>query len=279
MSKIVVYVSGSSGVGKNTIINHVTEKMDNVKFLVSYTTRTKREFEEVDKQYHFVGKDEFKKLIADNKIIEFDEFNGNYYGHCKDSIDEGFKTHDTVIKDLTVGGVKQSLDKLANKYRIVTIFLTESKNVLKERLIGRGEKEYVNRLKQYKKEQKQMFNYNYVVKNSTKEMTIDIISHIIELEQKNKEVLTNVSCDKVKLKHIIKIEDKLLRNKKVKPIQLGYKDGQFYIIKGINTYLASKKCGVPVCNMIKNEEFEVLIEPKEQKEWIKIVKSYKKDGK
>ena len=65
MSKIVVYVSGSSGVGKNTIINHVTEKMDNVKFLVSYTTRTKREFEEVDKQYHFVGKDEFKKLILE----------------------------------------------------------------------------------------------------------------------------------------------------------------------------------------------------------------------
>lgn len=279
MSGIVVYLSGSSGVGKNTIINNVVDRMKNVKFLVSYTTRQKREFEEVDKQYHFVDREEFKDLIAKNKIIEFDEFNGNYYGHCKDSIVEGLKTHDAVIKDLTVDGVKQSLDKLGKEYDIVTIFLTESKKVLKQRLIGRGEKEYKNRLKEYGREQRQMYNYDYVVKNSTKEVSIEIISKLIELEQKDEIVYTNIACDKVNLKKINKIEDKLQKGKRVKPIELGYKNSKFYILKGINTYLASKKSGIGVCHMVRNDDFEILVDENAQKEWIKIAKSYKKDGK
>lgn len=276
MNKVVYYISGSSGVGKNTIISNVVKGRTDIGYLISYTTRPMRPYEKQDSPYHFVSREEFEELIKENKILEFDFFNGNYYGHCKDSIDKQLLSHSAVIKDLTVGGVRQTKEKLTD-YKLVTIFLTEKKSELKRRLIGRGEKDWRNRLKEYNHEQREMKNYDYIVKNSDLDTSIKVVTKIIDKENDGKTIYTNIPCDRVNLNKIVKLEDKILKGGRVSPIVLSLKGDNFYITKGINTYLASKKCGKSVPKQILTRDFNVNSQI-DQSEWEKIEKSFRKDN-
>lgn len=80
-------VVGPSGVGKGTLIEHLTKKHpDSFGFSVSYTTRAPRQGEVHGENYFFVTKDEFKKMIPQNDFIEWCEVHGNYYGTAKAQI-------------------------------------------------------------------------------------------------------------------------------------------------------------------------------------------------
>ncbi|KAI9356751.1 P-loop containing nucleoside triphosphate hydrolase protein [Zopfochytrium polystomum] len=74
-------ISGPSGVGKSTLLKKLFEKYpDAFGFSVSHTTRSPRPGEENGKAYHFVTRDEFEKIVAENGFIEHTEFSGNLYG-------------------------------------------------------------------------------------------------------------------------------------------------------------------------------------------------------
>lgn len=273
---MIVYVSGSSGVGKNTLIAKLVEKEKNIKFITSYTTREKRPFETDGVQYHFVTKEEFEKLRADHKIIEYDIIHHNYMGHALTTIDEDFKQYDVVIKDLTVSGVINAKDVIGDKYPVLTIFLTESKKVLKQRLIGRGEKNIKLRLKVYKQEQKAATKYDYIVRNSEAERTLAILKTVIEQSRNNKILNATESCQTLSHARIEKIENRLLKGKKVKPIVVAEGNGKLYIVEGRHTYLASLKCGVHVACLVDSNAMVTPLDKAEQDEWAKIVKNYTK---
>lgn len=273
---MIVYVSGSSGVGKNTVIRELTAKEKKVKFIVSYTTREKRPFETEGVQYHFVTKEEFEKLRADHKIIEYDIIHHNYMGHALTTIDEDFKQYDVVIKDLTVSGVINAKDVIGDKYPVLTIFLTESKKVLKQRLIGREEKNIKLRLKVYKQEQKAATKYDYIVRNSEAERTLAILKTVIEQSRNNKILNATESCQTLSHARIEKIENRLLKGKKVKPIVVAEGNGKLYIVDGRHTYLASLKCGVHVACLVDSNAMVTPLDKAEQDEWAKIVKNYTK---
>ena len=273
---MIVYVSGSSGVGKNTVIRELTAKEKKVKFIVSYTTREKRPFETEGVQYHFVTKEEFEKLRADHKIIEYDIIHHNYMGHALTTIDEDFKQYDVVIKDLTVSGVINAKDVIGDKYPVLTIFLTESKKVLKQRLIGRGEKNIKLRLKVYKQEQKAATNYDYIVRNSEAERTLEVMKTVITQSRNHKMLNATESCQTLSHARIEKIENRLLKGKKVKPIVVAEGNGKLYIVEGRHTYLASLKCGVHVACLVDSNAMVTPLDKAEQDEWAKIVKNYTK---
>ncbi|MGI5970161.1 MAG: guanylate kinase, partial [Oscillospiraceae bacterium] len=56
-------VSGPSGVGKSTVISKVLEANPNIRFSVSATTRSPRPSETDGKDYYFVSRDDFEKMI------------------------------------------------------------------------------------------------------------------------------------------------------------------------------------------------------------------------
>ena len=87
---MIYIITGPSGVGKNTIINELANKID-INFVVSHTTREIRENEIDGVDYHFVSLEKFQNMISNNEFIEFEEFNNNYYGT---SIEELEKTKD-----------------------------------------------------------------------------------------------------------------------------------------------------------------------------------------
>ncbi len=273
---MIVYISGSSGVGKNTIITQLTAKEKSIKFIVSYTTREKRPFETNGVQYHFVTKEEFEQLHENHKILEYDIIHGNYMGHALTTIDEDFKIFDVVMKDLTIAGVDKAKEVIGDKYPIMTIFLTESKKVLKQRLLQRGEKNIKQRLKVYEKEQKEAYRYDYVIRNQDMDRTVEVMRTIIKEEKKEKPLYPIQSCQTIKHSKVEKIESKLVKGKKVKPIWVAEQDGKLYIVKGRHTYLASLKCGVPVAKYVDHCASVTPLSKEENDEWCKIVKNYKK---
>ena len=81
-------IAGPSGVGKGTLIKHLTEVSYPGKFgfSVSYTTRAPREGEVDGTHYNFITREVFEQMIAEEKFIEHCEVHTNFYGTAKSQI-------------------------------------------------------------------------------------------------------------------------------------------------------------------------------------------------
>ena len=84
MSKGHLFViSGSSGVGKSTVLKQVLARMPELQFSVSATSRAPREGETNGVQYFFVTKEAFRQMIEQGAFVEYDFHMDNYYGTLK----------------------------------------------------------------------------------------------------------------------------------------------------------------------------------------------------
>ena len=141
---LLTLISGSSGVGKNTVIDKLVNKHKDYILLRSSTTRARRVDDKIQKDgkevYNFLTKEEFESKISAGEMLEYDIFSGNYYGVSKGSIEEALKDYPFVLKDITVKGAINSQVELSGKVNITTIFLTLRKSLLKKRLIRRQTK-------------------------------------------------------------------------------------------------------------------------------------------
>ena len=82
---ILIVVSGFSGAGKGTLMKELlTRYPDTYALSISATTRAPREGEVDGREYFFVSKDEFEKMIAKDKLIEYAKYVENYYGTPRD---------------------------------------------------------------------------------------------------------------------------------------------------------------------------------------------------
>ncbi|KAK6089495.1 hypothetical protein P3W45_001494 [Vairimorpha bombi] len=122
-----IVITGASGSGKTSIINHLTDKL-NIPLSVSYTTRDMRPGEVDGKDYHFITKDKFNFMIENDELVEYTAFNNNYYGTGK--ISSG-----RMIFDLEYEGV---LHFKNTNQDFLYIFIDVEKSKLKARLSNRG---------------------------------------------------------------------------------------------------------------------------------------------
>lgn len=272
-NKLIAFVSGSSGSGKNTVINRLLQDNQNYGFITSYTTRSMRPTDVDGQNYYFISKAEFEQKIKDGEMLEFDFFSENYYGLGKDAIDKKLQQCDVVMKDLTIAGVKNTKERVLDK-KIVSFFLTVDKKVLIDRLVARGTSDINTRMKFYKKEQKRMFDSDYVIYNDDLEQTLTTIKCLIELELNNKYLLPTVSCQEMLEKKINKYVNKLNKNKTIKPVTIAVNSNKAYIIDGVDRYLAGLKSGKNVCKIVLNDVKVVPSKDVDFKEWNKIVKMY-----
>ena len=97
-------VSGPSGVGKNTLLNAVIDRSENVRYSVSATSRPIRPGEVDGKSYYFVSRERFEALIADDALLEYAEYVGNYYGTPLAPIREAIANGIDVVMDVEVVG-------------------------------------------------------------------------------------------------------------------------------------------------------------------------------
>ncbi len=105
-------ISGSSGVGKGTVIKELLSKHDDIELSVSCTTRNPRPGEIDGQSYFFVSKEQFQKSVENNEFLEHAEFSGNCYGTKKSFVETKLKEGKSVLLEIDTQGALQVKEKM-----------------------------------------------------------------------------------------------------------------------------------------------------------------------
>ena len=170
---ILVVFSGPSGAGKGTILKRYFEDDPPAVLSVSATTRAPRPGEVDGVHYHFISRAEFEQLIANDGVLEYNIYNGNYYGSPRGPIEEELsKGHDVILEIETngAGHIRRMFPSALSIFVVPPSF-----EELKKRLIGRGTEspeEISARLEM-------ALDYDYIVVNDEVETAARRLAEII----------------------------------------------------------------------------------------------------
>lgn len=130
-------IAAPSGGGKTSLIAALLERDPNVRLSVSYTTRPPRPGEEDGTHYHFVEKDEFRKLVREDALLEYAEVYGHHYGTGRAAVEAELEAGHDVLLDIDWQGAQQIRSTFPAS---CTIFvLPPSLEELRRRLERRGQ--------------------------------------------------------------------------------------------------------------------------------------------
>lgn len=231
-----IILTGSSGVGKNTVITEIEKRNDHFKLMPTYTTRQKRPNEVEGYPFYYITVDEFQEKIKNGELIEHEHIHNNFYGSSYKILKENLSENVVLIKDLGIEGAQNLTQKISSITPVVKIFLTTTKHELKKRLKGRGEKQIKLRLKRYKREQSEINKFDYKIYNNDLLKTCDIIEKIYAI--KLIDILPTKNVEKLSTKKVNKYVSMLMRGKILKPIKVALNDNQLYIVKGHERFIA-----------------------------------------
>jgi guanylate kinase len=182
---LLIVISGPSGAGKDTILQRMKERELPFHFVVTATTRPRRENEIDGRDYFFVSKDEFARMIDEDELIEYAIVYGDYKGIPKQQVRDALASGKDVIMRIDVQGA-ETVRKLAPE--AVLIFITvDSEDELLNRLRER-KTETADALKlrmaTARKELQRVSSFDYVVLNRDFHLddTVDTIRAIIQAE-------------------------------------------------------------------------------------------------
>jgi len=189
---VLVCISGPSGVGKSTICQRLTQRLD--AFLsVSATTRPRRENEVHGKHYYFITREEFERRLEAGGFLEYARvYGGQYYGTPAEPVLEALSAGRIVILEIEIEGTIQVARRFPDA---VTIYvLAPSADDQQRRLVGRhedSEQAIQERLAKADGEiryAKECGVYKYFVVNAVLDETVERIESIIRAHrQKAKE--------------------------------------------------------------------------------------------
>ena len=184
---IMIILSSPSGAGKTTLVN-LLSKLENFEISISHTTRKPRPSEIPNKDYYFVGENQFKRLIKNEEFLEYAKVFNSFYGSTRTPVIDNLNKGKNVLFDIDWQGADQIKNKKLD-YKLITFFiLPPSKNVLFERLSNRDMKDKLiaeERMKQFSRDVLHWINYDYVVINDDIEKCYNKILGLINAEVQN----------------------------------------------------------------------------------------------
>ena len=132
---MLVVLSGPSGVGKDTLLKRLKERGYDFAFVVTMTTRPRRENEVEGVDYIFVGKSEFADMMQQDELLEHSLVYGDYKGIPKQQVRDAMRSGKDVLMRIDVQGAAKIRQIVPNA---VTLFLApESEDELERRLAER----------------------------------------------------------------------------------------------------------------------------------------------
>lgn len=181
---ILTVVSGFSGAGKGTIMKELMRKYSEQYALsISATTRAPRDGETDGVEYFFKSREEFEQMIADEKLIEYAQYVGNYYGTPKAYVEEQLNAGKDVILEIEIQGALKVKKRFPDT---LLLFVTPPSAVeLKNRLIGRGTETMdviESRLARALEEAEGIEAYDYLVINDVLSECVEEVHEIIQNE-------------------------------------------------------------------------------------------------
>ena len=182
---LLIVISGPSGAGKDTVMQRMKERGLPFHFVVTATTRPKRANEVHGRDYWFVSKEEFARMIDEDELIEHAIVYGDYKGIPKQQVREALASGKDVVMRLDVQGA-ETVRKLAPEALLIFI-TTDSEDELVQRLETRKTEtadSLAIRIATARKELKRVQAFDYVIVNRDFQLdeTVDRIRAIIDAE-------------------------------------------------------------------------------------------------
>lgn len=173
-------ISAPSGTGKTTLIRRLLQRVADLDFSVSFTTRSQRETEADGVDYHFVDEARFEDMLESGELLEWAVVHGKRYGTSARLVDESLAQGHDVLLDVDTQGaasVKQRRDEA-----VMVFIMPPDYGALKARLRSRGlqtEDDMARRLRNAKEEVERYVQYEYVVVNENLDEALTKVEGIV----------------------------------------------------------------------------------------------------
>jgi guanylate kinase len=187
---IVLVLSAPSGAGKTTVVHGLVESLEDVRFSVSFTTRSPRPIEQEGVDYYFVSEDVFLAKKERGEFLEWAEVHGKLYGTgrtetenvCADGVD--------ILLDVDVQGAEQV--KRSKPDSVSVFMLPPSFEELKRRIRHRGLDDpdvIEDRLRTARNEAELYRNYDYIIINEDIYRSVELLRAIVFAERARSHLL------------------------------------------------------------------------------------------
>ena len=144
ITTIVLIICGPAGSGKTTLCNRLLQEFpDQIRRLVTTTSRPPRPGEQEGIDYHFLSRDSFAEKIHQGAFIEWAEVHGRYYGSQQQHMEELLRGGSDILLNIDIQGAdafyRESLRNPLLQGRLHRVFIKpKSLEELVKRLQKRG---------------------------------------------------------------------------------------------------------------------------------------------
>ncbi|HJV35125.1 guanylate kinase [Geomonas sp.] len=181
---VLYVISAPSGAGKTTLCKEIIDIFPNLRHSVSYTTRTPRNGEVHGRDYFFVGKEEFSRMVEAGEFAEWAEVHGNFYGTSLAVLKECRSQGIDLILDIDCQGASQLKSRFEGGVYIFV--LPPSIAELRRRLDNRSsdsQEVIERRIKNASGEIKEARWYDYIIVNDKFEVAVEQLKSVLIAEQ------------------------------------------------------------------------------------------------
>ena len=203
---MMIVLSSPSGAGKTTLTRKLQKNNSNFHISISYTTRQPRTNEVNGKDYYFVSRLEFEKLIQNKSFYEYATIFENYYGTPKEPVVKLLSSGKDILFDIDWQGTQQL--KLVKNLPLLTFFIIPPNiQSLKDRLLQRNQdkkKSVEQRMGKFKEEIIHWTEYDYVVVNDNLDVCYNKIVQIINSEKKGVKEIQDKNKIELRIKDLFK---------------------------------------------------------------------------
>lgn len=114
-------IAAPSGAGKTSLMRALLERRPAVSFSVSCTTRAPRPHEQDGRDYHFIDRAQFERLIRADEFIEHADVFGNLYGTRRSTVDAALAEGRDLILEIDWQGARQVRKRLPEAIQIFVL--------------------------------------------------------------------------------------------------------------------------------------------------------------
>ena len=159
-------VAAPSGAGKTSLVRELMQREPSLRFSISYTTRRQRPKEVHGRDYFFVDRPAFDRMVTAGEFLEHATVFDNSYGTSRRQVEESLAAGQDLILEIDWQGarqVRQALPECASIF-----ILPPSRAELERRLRGRAtdsEEVIQRRLRDASGDMGHWHEFDYVVVN------------------------------------------------------------------------------------------------------------------
>jgi len=181
----MLMVVSPSGVGKTSLTRRLVADHQDLHLSISATTRDPRPGEHEGRDYHFVSRDEFQRLLDAGEFLEWAEVYGNYYGSPKAPIMASLARGESVLFDIDFQGAMK-ISAYAPEDAVKVYILPPSLAEMSRRLHARSqdsEAVIAMRLARAKTEIADWGLFDYLILNDDFDRAYAELAHIYHAER------------------------------------------------------------------------------------------------